>query len=59
MSNLTNDLAEAWFLKFRKAQEQLAHIEHAPAFFKPEYVEQVKKDKKTAARWVKFWNTHS
>lgn len=52
---MSNDMAEAWFDKFLKAQRELDYAEQAPALFKPEHVESLKKARDKAAEWTQFW----
>ncbi len=56
MTQLSNNMAGAWVVKYNEAQARLDQATKYPAFFKPEYVQQALKDRDNAAKWYRFWS---
>lgn len=56
MTFLQNNLAEAWAAKANRLNAELEQAIAYPAFFKPEYVEELREELKNAVAWFRLWS---
>lgn len=52
---LTNELTHAWAEKADRLAEKLRHMEHGFALFRPESVQQTRRELSEAIGWARFW----